>query len=185
MLIATSNTIQIEDTIQPPTNNIEIVTTRIKTSPPITVGAAYVPPSAKITQTDLDQITNKLPTQFYLIGGDFNAKHQQWNNTKRNNNGTAIKKHAEAERYQVTHSPTFTHRQPNCRPSNIDIFLSNLPYPHHITTLDTLSFNHLPVKLTIELTSINRKNKLIKHTNWDRFRNICNTHTIHRLNTPE
>ena len=56
--------------------------------------------------------------------------------TTRNANGVTIKKYADSENYQVQHSPTYTHKQPNCRSSSIDIFLSNLPYSHKIATVN-------------------------------------------------
>ena len=123
VLIAVHNRIQTEHTTQPKTTHIESVTATIKTTPPITIGAAYVSPANKITSSELDEITNKNATKYYLIGGDYNAKHQLWNNLNRNANGSTLRKHSDAERYQIIHSPTYTHRQPNRRPSNLDIFL--------------------------------------------------------------
>ena len=82
------------------------------------------------------------------------------------------------------HSQQNLHSQTNSNPPNIDIFLSNLPYPHKVVTIDALSSNHLPVKLTIEIdTSIKRSAKA-KYTNWKAYKQICNTYPINtELNT--
>ena len=55
-----------------------------------------------------------------------------------------LKNHAEANNYQIIHSKTYTHRKPNSNPTNIDIFLSNLPNLHKVVTIDALSSNYLP-----------------------------------------
>ena len=186
VLIATHSSIQTDNIPQPHTTTMETATIRLKIARDIIIGAAYAPPTNKITSSDLDEITVKSPTKYYLIGGDFNAKHQLWNNITRNSNGTTIKNHAEAESYLIIHSPTYTHKQPNSNPSNIDIFLSNIPYPYKITTLDELSSNHLPVMLTIQLTSGIRSNRGVQTTNWGLYKTICNTYQIcTALDTPD
>ena len=128
VLIATHNSITIEHTPQPQTDTIEALTVKTKTTPGFCIGAAYAPPTNRITQADMDQLIHTSNTKYYLIGGDFNGKHQLWNNIKKNANGMVIKKHADTENYQIIHSPTYSYRQPHCAPSNIDIFLTNLPY---------------------------------------------------------
>ena len=72
MLIATYNKISVEHTTQPTITSFETVTIRTKTTSILTVGAAYAPLAA-----NLDELTNKSSTKYYLIGGDFNAKHQE------------------------------------------------------------------------------------------------------------
>ncbi|XP_043527360.1 uncharacterized protein LOC122537826 [Frieseomelitta varia] len=119
--------IPVKDIQQPNPSGIEILIVKLKIIPAIIIGTAYSPPTNKINH--LDNIIPHHGSGYFLIGGDFNAKHGLWNNTKRNRNGTTIKNHTELHNYQIIHSPTFTHRQPNSQtPSNIDIFLSNIPY---------------------------------------------------------
>ncbi|CAD1474592.1 unnamed protein product, partial [Heterotrigona itama] len=69
LLIAVHKDIPTEDTPQPTTSNIEILNMKIKTTPILTVGAAYFPPLAVFSSQN--------PSYLY-------AKHIQWNNTKRN-----------------------------------------------------------------------------------------------------
>ena len=65
----------VEYFAQPTTPSIETVTFKPKTSPCLTIGAAYALPGNKISQAELDEITNRSRTKYYLRGGDFNAKH--------------------------------------------------------------------------------------------------------------
>ena len=160
---------------QPVCNNIEAITIRTKTSPIITIGAVYAPPKAKLTPEDLDKITTQSASKYYLIGGDFNAKHPQWNNINRNSNGVTLEKHAESENYQVIHSNTYTFQQPGCKPSNLDIFLSNIPYIHTIRTIDDLALNHLPVILKFTTHRHNGRNGPVQHTDWNKYRKICSS----------
>ena len=186
VLIAIHRDILSEDTIQPATTQLETVTITIKTKHKITIGAAYAPPATRTLRAELGEIINKRSIKYFLIGGDFNAKHQHWNNLRRNASGTTLKRHAEVGNYQIIHSPSYTYRQPNSLPSNLDIFLSNLPYPQKATTIDALSSNHLPVKLTLELDSEIRKPYKTHHTNCNQYRQICNTYKIcTEIKTPE
>ena len=90
------------------------------------------------------------------------------------------------ENYQIIHSPTYTYRQPHCAPSNIDIFFTNLPYSHSVSTLNELSSNHLPVLLTINTDSTHRQERPARYTNWSKYRQICNSSHINtQLKTPE
>ena len=175
VFVATHNTLLVESSAQPITQDIEVITLRTKNTFKITLGAVYAPPSVKLTTTDRDAIISQVPTKLYLIGGDLNAKHQLWNNPCKNTNGSTLKKHSETQNYQILHSPTYTHRQPNCRPSNIDIFLSNIPYAYNIRTLDELSSNYLPVLFTISLNHNPRRTPTTKYTNWEKYRQICNS----------
>ena len=67
-------------------------------------------------------------TEYFLIDGDFNAKHCIWNNLNSNANGLAIKNYSKFQDYQIIHSPTYIHRQPNCTPNNIPISTNNITF---------------------------------------------------------
>lgn len=83
------------------------------------------------TQYICQYIANIFARQILPIRDDFNAKHQLWNNISRNTNGVIIKNHAKAENYQILQSHSYTYKQPNCNPSNTDIFLTNALYTHN------------------------------------------------------
>ena len=85
------------------------------------------------------------------------SKHSMWNNAKRNENGSTVKKRTELHNYQIIHRITYTHRQPNCSPSNIDIFLPNIPHLYECQTIDDLPSNHLPIELKIHKHKATKK----------------------------
>ena len=53
-------------------------------------------------------------------------------------------------------------------------------------TLDALSSNHLPVKLTLYLDSSIKKSSKKQYTNWHSYKKICNSYPIYSaLDTPQ
>jgi len=56
---------------------------------PITIGAFYSPPRHKITRAILSDYFNTIKTNF-IIGGDYNAKHQSWGCRVNNPRGTVL-----------------------------------------------------------------------------------------------
>ena len=175
ILTASHNTLLVKSSAQPTTQDIEVITLRVRNNPKISLGSVYAPPSAKLATTDPDAIISQVSTKLHLIGGDLDAKQQLWNNPCKNANGSTLKKHSEKQNYQIIHSPTYIHRQPNCRPSNIDIFLSDVPYAYKIRTLDELSSNLLPVLLTISSNHNACRTPTTKYTNWEKYQQICNS----------
>lgn len=103
--------------------------------------------------------------KIYITGGHLNAKHQQWNITK-NTNGITLKNHSEAKAYQILHFCSYSHRKPNCKLSNLDIFQTNIPYQNTIQTIDDLFSNHLPVLLQVSTNYTQKRHKNFQHTNW-------------------
>ncbi|CAD1473286.1 unnamed protein product [Heterotrigona itama] len=93
MLIAIRNSIPSENIPQPTSPNIEFLT---KTTPTITIRAAYTPPKTNISSSDLD---------FIILHNDpghyFNVKHYIWNNPGKNRNSSIIN-HAELQNYPPT-----------------------------------------------------------------------------------
>ena len=141
MLIAIQNSIQNSENIpQPAFPNIEFLSIRTKTTPFITVGVVYAPPKIKISSFNLDLITSHNGPGHYIIDDDLNAKHLIWNNFRRNKTAPTMLSSEIIKLSTVQPTPTS-----NCTPSNIDIFLSNMPYCH---TTDDLSSNYLLVSLS-------------------------------------
>ena len=176
VMIAASNKISFEDHTQSTSTRIENIAIKTRGHPYIIITAIYVPLKHKITPEELDQLTHKHCNHTYITGGDL--EHQTWNNSNRNRNGVAIKKHAEQEQYQILHSLTYSYRQPRCNPSNLDIYLTNISYEHTIKTIDDLSSNNLLIMLTINTNRVTKRNCYTKHTDWKQYRKICNTYPI-------
>ena len=82
----------------------------IKTTPKLTIGAAYSPPQVKRNPSDLDAIVLWQGPELYII--DFNAKHTVCNNTKKKKKKTKMttfKNHSDCElhNYQIIRSSTY------------------------------------------------------------------------------
>ena len=169
VLIAVRTNIPVEDTPRPSVSSIEFLSVKLKISPALTIGAAYVSPKNKITAFDLDAITSYHGPGYFLIGGDFNAKHKNWNNLNRNANGSTLKNHSELHNFHILHSPTYTDRLPNRTPSNIDIFLTNALYFHECQLIDDLPSNHFPVSLKLHTLITEKRYKQREQTDWEAY----------------
>ena len=114
-------------------------------------------------------------------------QNKNWNNLNRNANGSTINKHSELHNYHILHSTTYTHRQPNRTPSNIDIFLTNAPFLHNCHTIDDLPSNHLPIILTLQTTKSERTQNRKQQTDWKAYIKLCDKINInpHITNTHE
>lgn len=117
MLIAIRKNIPAEHTPLPKLTNFEFLSIKLKQSPPLIIGAAYIPPKCKITNTELDAIITQSDPGYFLIGGDLNGKHKNCNNLNRNANGSTLKKHSELHNYHSC--PTYIVVQPTHTGSQI------------------------------------------------------------------
>ena len=100
------------------------------------------------------------------------------NNTKRN--GSILKNHSELHNYQIIHSSTYTHRKPNCTSSNIEIFLSNVPFPQNYHAIDDLPSNHLPIVLSLTTQHNAKGQHQTEQTDWGTFAKNCNRFQINQ-----
>ena len=119
--IAIKNTITHTQTYINGHENIQLTEIETYTNRRMTVGAIYVPPSKDLKAEDLDLLT--INHANFIYGGDFNAKHPDWNSRTTNQKGKVLQRHSERHRYEVSGpiSPTST---PHNGPGDvIDIFL--------------------------------------------------------------
>ena len=130
-----------------------------------------------LTTHDLDVITAL--SDRYILAGDFNAKHRDWNCRVQNPSG--IKLHTYCRRNSIEVSapekPTFYHRNSALRSSDVfDIVLSKkVNISHHITVLDeVLDSDHLPIEFQIHTTHIFTPpyKSYATETDWDKFSKI-------------
>lgn len=139
------------------------------------IGSVYAPPSRPLTNQDLDTITTISPN--FLLGGDFNSKHTNWNCRLTNVRGKILMEHSDKFNYNVfgPQSPTHFPSVQNHQPDVLDIFLlktaKNLMY---IETLNDLSSDHNPVIgiLDIKPTELHHNHLYLRHTNWQLYRNF-------------
>ena len=125
-------------------SNIQVFTIKVKTTPKLTIVAAYSPLQVKINPFVLDAVV--LPLGLYFISGDFNAKHTLWN--KRKKNGSILKKlldtSSELQNNQIIRSST-SHSPPT------STFSCQMSLSHKIATpFHHLPPNHLPTVLSLK-----------------------------------
>ena len=82
----------------------------------IIVGAVYIPPAKELLRTDLDTMTSF--SNDFIFGGDFNAKHTDWNSRTRNRKGQTLQAHSLDENYQVIGPTLPTHFPYNANHAN-------------------------------------------------------------------
>ncbi|KOC58981.1 RNA-directed DNA polymerase from mobile element jockey, partial [Habropoda laboriosa] len=132
--------------------------------------SAYSLPAVRLTSDILNKLTSHGSP--FLISGDFNFKHQLWNNFNNNSNGHELKKYSELATNDALFSNAHTHLVPNRQPATIDFFLSNLNHYFTCSTLDELSSDHLPVMLSPSSNTNPKTTTSIPVTDWDTYRNL-------------
>lgn len=116
-----------------------------------------------------------------VIGGDFNAKHQSWNNSSFNTRGQLLKRLAENKNFKI-HSPNAPTLIPAVGTvSVVDLVLSKniLGVTDPKVEID-LSSDHLPVTFSIPRHSDNLNEMRIFNfgkANWRLFKSIMSTET--------
>ncbi|KAL4090563.1 hypothetical protein QTP88_025369 [Uroleucon formosanum] len=96
---------------------------------------------------------NKRLGSFFIIGGDFNAKHTQWGSRYTNTRGrlfhTSILKNKLS--FISPDEPTYWPAHENRSPDILDFFITSIPtgLKYHIKNLNELSSDHSPIQLTI------------------------------------
>lgn len=112
-----------------------------------------------------------------LIGGDFNARHSYWNNSRSNKNGKTLQEVSELLDIHIWHPENHTHFPLNgMSPTTIDIFISkNIKNIANIESINDLSSDHIPVLLQLNdqiPESVNILKPNYKKANWKKFREI-------------
>lgn len=165
----------------PPLNSLEVCAINLQlTNKNIMIASAYLSTSRKFDTTDLDILQTINST--YILLGDFNAKHPDWNifNPIPNTAGLALSRylnHHPDTNILASHQPT----RPVPALSIIDIGITkNINYNYEIDTLNALNSDHLPVKTTIKLREeihhyIRKPQQ--KDYDWNRFTTFLSNNT--------
>ena len=137
----------------------------------MTVGAVYIPPTKELKEEDLDLMTTNQTN--FIYGGDFNAKHTDWNSRIRNRKGQTLQTHAQRQGYDVLGPISPTSTPPNGIGDVIDIFLLKPQLTiNTIETMYALNSDHNSVLLEEDLQT-NRdiiKGRKLKTTDWNIYR---------------
>ena len=119
---------------------------------PITVAAIYSPPKHIISYENFLNYFNTINNNF-VIGGDFNAKHQSWGCRVNNPRGNTLYNFTNSKKFKVLAppGPTYWPSSPHKNPDILDIFVTKTPSNLHYVIDNVLDLNsdHSSVILSI------------------------------------
>lgn len=147
---------------------------------PINIASIYCPPSCKITKEQFKHYFSSLGPTF-LVGGDFNAKNQQWGSRLRNPRGKELYDVIKTTNLQhlSTGEPTYWPADINKTPDLIDFcVLKNINKNYfNIKSCFDLSSDHSPILITLKSKIVENLPPPYLHskkTNWSSFKECCN-----------
>ncbi|KAL4098126.1 hypothetical protein QTP88_022788 [Uroleucon formosanum] len=141
---------------------------------PITVAVIYSPPKHNVSYEHFSNYFNTINNNF-IIGGDYNAKHQSWGCRVNNPRGNILYNFVNSKKYKVLAppGPTYWPSSPHKNPDILDIFITKTPSNLHYVIDNILDLNsdHSSVILTLNdyPSSIIEPLKLF-HTTTDRYK---------------
>lgn len=164
--------------------NIQSASTTLKiNSIPISIASWYFPPGIPFPIPELIILLQSL-SHSYIIGADFNAKHQTWSNST-NSRGRALHNLVTQLHLKILSSttPTYLPTHANRHPDTIDFFISSMSnrFITHVTNLNNPASDQTPVLLHIGaqlLLKQNRPTITAWITNWNTFRDILSKKTL-------
>jgi len=113
---------------------------------PFTIAAIYFPPKHKITTQKLTDYFNTIQQDNFIIGGDYNAKHQFWGYRANNPRGLILYSFVKNNNFKELAPPG-----PTNWPTSLRIFVTKMPNRIHTTTKNLLDLNsdHSSILLTV------------------------------------
>ncbi|KAL4119930.1 hypothetical protein QTP88_012684 [Uroleucon formosanum] len=147
---------------------------------PITIVASYCPPKHKITQTQFENFFNDL-NQYFIIGGDLNAKHQSWGCHATNPKRQALLKAVNNKQLSILTlpNPSYWPSSPRKRPDILDISIVKIP-PNLSDSVKNLldpCSDHSLILLCIDASphlKPSNPSLINEIMNWEQFRDIIN-----------
>jgi len=122
---------------------------------PVAIAAIYSPPRHKLT---IDNLTNYFDstTNNFIIGGDYNAKHQSWGCRVTNPRGNLLYNFTNTKKFKILAPPGPTYWPTSVRkkPDILDIFVTKIPSNlyYSINNILDLNSDHSSVILNIDAT---------------------------------
>lgn len=126
---------------------------------PVTISALYSPPKHKVLNVDFHNYFSTLGNNF-IVGGDYNAKHQSWGCRSNNPRGCVLHTYASAKNLNVLAppDPTYWPSSPRKNPDILDIFVTKIPSSLHSSVVNLLDLNsdHSSVLCTLNTFPLTR-----------------------------
>jgi len=125
----------------------------------VTIAALYYPLKHKVLNIDFHNYFSSLGNNF-IVGGDYNAKHQSWGCRTNNPRGCVLHSYASAKNLNIlaTPDPTYWPSSPRKNPDILDIFVTKIPsclYSSAVNLLD-LNSDHSSVLFTLNTIPLTR-----------------------------
>lgn len=144
---------------------------------PIHIAALYSPPKHNITNSKFSEYFDTFKNNF-IIGGDFNAKHQSWGCRTNNPRGLVIYNFSTSKHFKVLAPPGLVY-WPTSTKNILDIFVSKIQNCLHYTTSNLLDLNsdHSAVMLTLNTTPplwLGNQKLFNRTTDHKRFHDLVN-----------
>lgn len=145
---------------------------------PISICSIYFPPRFKVSSQDFQNFFDLLGPRF-IVGGDFNSKHQWWGSRVHNPKGIELRKCIINKNYSVlsTGSPTYWPTDPRKIPDLLDFFVYSGISSQFLNIsnelCDELSSDHSPILLNFNsfLHSNSRKHQIAnRRTDFNSFK---------------
>lgn len=128
--------------------------------------------SATKLRNDIIKLTRRQGK--YLIGGDLNARHETWGNSKRNRNGIVLDEDLQCGHYNILAPDMPTRVSKTGTRSIIDIYLSNIGANVSLPVVyEELSSDHFPVLVEVGAGVENRRTftrRDYHRVNWEAFK---------------
>lgn len=171
------------------TSLIENIGVKIKTdSGDIHIYSCYFPGGRvgsdgtrkKMFASDIHKLSR---SEKYILGGDFNSRHQSWGCTRANCWGNVLYEKQDSYSLNIIYpsESTYIPSQLNRQSSTLDIFITN---SYELLTsaevLNELSSDHLPVRLNMKnrCDTVEFKFFDFKNANWHRFSRYIKRHLV-------
>lgn len=155
----------------PPLQDVEATAIILPTNQQeILIAAIYHPPYRNLNIQDFQILTALHP--YYLLMGDVNAKHQNWNSRINSPKGIALNNFAVQHNINILGPDTPTHFpwNENHQPDVLDICIIKAPIlVTKFTTINALDSDHLPILINVSGNYIKTPERIHKTTitNWD------------------
>ena len=140
------------------------------------VGALYCPPRHNLKRNDYMEVLKQLGERF-ILGGDFNAKHEYWGSRLTTTKGRELKAAIDQIGCKVfsTGKPTYWPTDLQKVPDLLDFFICKKIATNFMKVEEVLDLNsdHSAVILTISETAIQKEVRPVlvnRTTDWDSFR---------------
>ncbi|GBN76997.1 hypothetical protein AVEN_19540-1 [Araneus ventricosus] len=161
--------------------NLQAVAIRIQMQSLVTVYSLYLPPSERISQTDLNNLISQLPSPFIILG-DLNGHSPFWGSTDSNSRGLQIEQFLADHNLYLLNSDEKTHfHLPTRTFHSVHLAISSqslLPFLNLTVDNDLYNSDHFPLIVTDNrhspANSYRPPKYILNVANWEKFTSLSN-----------